>query len=70
MGEKERVSSPKKLTILIEDPYVCQVKVHAFSFIMILLASPWLVPRQSYPFRRNFGRSGKGSFTEKAKMVN
>ena len=29
-----------------------------------------VVPRASYPFRENLGRSGKGSFAEKAKMVN
>ena len=70
MGEKVRVRSPKRLRILIEVPLVCQVNVHVFSLNMILLSSPWRVPRPSYPFRRNFGRSGKGSFTEKAKIVN
>ena len=29
-----------------------------------------LVLRPSYPFRRNFGRSGKGSLPAKAKIVN
>ena len=40
-----------------------------FSFNMILLSSPQHVARPSCPFRRNFGRSGKGSFTDKAKIV-
>ena len=62
--------SPKKLKPLIEYPYVVYVKVHVLSFNMILLSSPERVPSPSYPFRRNFGRSGKGSFTEKAKIVN
>ena len=46
------------------------MKVHVFGFNMILLSSPERVPRPINPFRRNFGRSGKGSFTEKAKIVN
>ena len=70
LGYKVKGSSLKKLKILIEVPQVCQVKVHVFSFNMILLSSPLRVPRPSYPFRRNFGRSGKGSFSEKAKIVN
>ena len=41
-----------------------------FQLQHVLLSSPERVPRLSYPFRRNFGRSGKGSFTEKAKIVN
>ena len=49
---------------------MCQVKVHVFCFNMILLSSPYRVPRPSYPFQRNFGRSGKGSFTEKGEIVN
>ena len=70
MGNKVRVRSPKKLKILIEVAEVCQVKLHVCSFKMILLSSPLRVPRPSYPFRKNFGRSGKGSSTEKAKIVN
>ena len=31
--------------------------------------TPWRVPGPSYQFRRNFGKSGKGSFTEKDKIV-
>ena len=64
LGDNVKGSSPKKLKISTDVPYVCQVKVHVFSFNMIVLSSP------SYPFRRNFGRSGKGSFTEKATIVN
>ena len=41
-----------------------------FGFNVILLSSSKHVPRPSYPFRSNFARSGKGSFTEKAKIVN
>ena len=70
MGDKVKVSSPKKVKILIEVPNVVHVKVHVLSFNMILLSSPWRVPRPSYPFRRNFGRSGKVSFTENARIVN
>ena len=70
MGEKVKGRSPKKLKLLIAVPKVCQVNVHVLSFNKILLSSPWRVPRPSYPFGRNFGRSGKGSFTEKARIVN
>ena len=70
MGDKVRVRSPKKQKNLRKVPYVCQVKVHVFSFNMILLSFPYRVPRPINPFRRNFGRSGKESFTENAKIVN
>ena len=60
LGGKVKGSSPKKLKKLIEVPYVCQLKVHVFTFNVILLSSPQRDPRPSYPFRRNFGRSGKG----------
>ena len=36
-GDKVSVRCSNKLKILIEDPYVCQVKVHVFGFNMILL---------------------------------
>ena len=45
------------------------MKVHVLSFNMILVSSPSRVLTPSYPFRRNFGRSGKGSITEKAKTL-
>ena len=45
------------------------MKVHAFGFNMILLSSTWRVPRPSYPLRSNFGREGKVSFSEKAKIA-
>ena len=34
-----------------------------------LFSAPYRVPRPSYPFRESFGRSGKGSFADKAKIV-
>ena len=70
MGDKVKGSSPKKLKNLIEVPYVCQLKIHVFSFNMILLSSPYCVPRPSYPFRINFVGSGKEWFGEKAEIVN
>ena len=60
---------PKKLKSLIEVPYVFQVKMQILSFNMILISSPQRVPRPSYPFPGKFGRSGEGSFTERAKIV-
>ena len=62
--------SPKKLKSLIQVPYVPHVKVQILSFNMILMSSPWLVTKPSYGFRGKFGRSGKRSFTEKAKRDN
>ena len=70
LGDKVKSSSLKKPIPFIEVPIVCLVKVHVFSFNIILLPSPQRFPRPSYPFRRNFGRSGKGSFTENAKIIN
>ena len=69
MGDQVNGRLPKKLKLLIEVLYVLQVKEHVLSFNMILISSPKRVPRLSYPFRGKFGRSGKGSFTEKAKIV-
>ena len=70
LDEQVKGRSTKKLKILNAVPYVLQVKVHVFGFNVFLTLSQWRVPRPSYPFRRNFERSGKGSFTEKAKIVN
>ena len=66
-GEGSFSEKPKNS---MEVPQVCQVKVHVFSFNTIILSSPERVPSPSNPFRRYFGRSGKGSFTEEAKIVN
>ena len=46
------------------------MKVHVFSYNIILLSSPQHFLRPSYPFWRNFGRSGKGSLNEKATIDN
>ena len=70
--------SPQKLNSLIKLPYEVDAKVHDLSFNMILISSPLRVPTPSYPFRRNLGdqvkgrspkKSGKGSFSEKPKIV-
>ena len=60
---------PKKLKSLIEVLYVLQVKEHILSFTMIFISSPYRFPRLSYPLLGNFGRSRKGSSTDKAKIV-
>ena len=54
LGDKVRVRSLKKLKILIEVPNVVHVKVHVFSFNMILLSLPQRVLRSSYPFLGKF----------------
>ena len=68
-GRSGKGGSPKKLESVIEDPYVFRVNVYVPGFNVILISSPFRVPRPSYPFRRNFGRSGKGSFTKKLKSL-
>ena len=70
MGDQEKCRSPKKLKSLIEVTNVVHVKVHVLSFDMILISSAYRVLTPSYPFRRKYGRSGKGSFSEKAKNFN
>ena len=63
--------SAKKLKSLIQVPYVAHMKVQVPGFNMILISSPWCVPSPSYPFWDfEDERSGKGSLTEKAKIVN
>ena len=69
MGDQEKGRSPKRLKSLIEVPYVAHLKEQALSFNINLISSPLLIPRPSYPFGGKLGRSGKGSFTEKAKIV-
>ena len=69
MGRQEKGRSPKNLKSLMEVPYVVNLKVQVVSFILNLISSPKRTPRLSYPFREKLGRSGKGSFTEKAKIV-
>ena len=46
------------------------MKVHVFSFNMILLSSPKRVTRPSYPLRSNFEGTGIGSITVESKVVN
>ena len=71
MGRSEKKGrSRKKLKSLIEVPYVAHLKVQVVSFNIKLFSSPKRVPRVSYPFQDKFRRSGKVSFTEKAKTVN
>ena len=61
MGIQHQFTTRRKSYFLIQVPYVCLVKVHIFSINMSLLSSTQRVPRASYPFRRNIGRSDKGS---------
>ena len=69
MGDQEKGRSPKKLKSLMDVPIVAHLKVQVPSFNMNLIFSPKRIPRPSYPFGEKLGRSGKGSFTEKAKIV-
>ena len=70
LGDPDKGHSPIKLKSLMDVPNVAHLKVQVLSFNVNLISSPKRIPRPSYPFWRNFGRSGKGSFTEKAKIVN
>ena len=49
--------------------FPANLKVQVVRFNMILISSPWRVPRQCCPFRGKFGRTGKGSSNEKSKIV-
>ena len=69
MGDHVEGRSPKMLKSLNEVGYVAHVKVHVLSSNMVLISSPQHVPRPSYPFWAKIRRSGKGSFTKKAKIV-
>ena len=70
LGDKVNDSSTKKLKSLIRVPYVAHLKVQVLRFNMILISSPLHVPRTSHPLWGKFGRSGKGWFTEKVRIVN
>ena len=70
LGDQVKDRSPKKLTSLICLPYVVHLQVQVLSFNLILISSLWHVPRLSYPLWGKSGRSGKGAYTEKAKIVN
>ena len=54
---------------MIEVPHVEHLKAQVLSFNMNLIFSPQRVPRPGYAFALKFGKSGKGSFPEKAKIV-
>ena len=69
LGDQVKGRSPKELKSLIEVPYVAHLKVQVLSFNMNLIFSPYRVPRPGYPYQKKNWRSGKGSFHEKAKIV-
>ena len=69
LGDHVNGRSQKNLKSLIEVPYVAHMKVQVLSFNMNLFSSLQRVLRPSFPFLEKFGRSGKMSFTEKAKIV-
>ena len=68
MGDQDKGRSPKKLKSLMDVPIVAHLKVQVLSFNMNLIFSPKRIPRPSYPFGGKLGRSGKGSYTENAKI--
>ena len=67
--DQVKVRSPKKLKLLIAVPNEAHLKVHILSYNIILMASPSRVPGRNCDFLEKFGRTGKGSFTEKAKII-
>ena len=69
LGDQDKGRSPKKLKSLMDVPNVAHLKVQVLSFNMNLISSPKRIPRPSYPIGGKLLRSGKGSFTEKAKVV-
>ena len=70
LGDQGKGRSLKKLKSLIEIPNVVHVKVHVLSFNMILISSQERVLTPSYPFLGKFGRKGKESISDKAKIFN
>ena len=68
-GDQGKCRSQKKLKSLIEVPNVVHEKVHVPSFNMILTSSPQRVLTPSFPLWGKFGKSGKGSYTEKADIL-
>ena len=68
LGDQVKGRSPRKLKSLIVVHYVAHLKIQVLSCNMNLISSPQLSPGPIYAFRGKFGRSGKGSFTEKAKI--
>ena len=69
LGDQGKFYSPKKLKSLIEVTKVAHLKVQVVSFNMNLIFSPQRAPRPIYPFRKKIGKSGKGLFTEKGKII-
>ena len=69
VGEIRKSSFTEKAKIVDRSSLCIEVKEHVLSFNMILILSPQRPPRPSYLYPGNFGRLGKGSFTEKLKIV-
>ena len=55
LGDQVKGRSPKKLISLIEVPYVEYLKVEVLTYSVILISSPWCVPRPNYRFRKILG---------------
>ena len=68
-GDQVKGHSPKKLELFIVVHYVEHMKIQVLSCNMNLISSPQQAPGPSYLFRGKFGRSGKGSFTQKARIA-
>ena len=68
MGDKVKGRSQKKLKSLVRVPYVAHLKVKVVIYNMILISSPWRVPRPSYPFREIFGDHVKGRSPKRLKL--
>ena len=69
LGDQEKGRSPKKIKSLVDVPNVAHLKVQVLSFNMSIISSPKRIPRPNYSFGGKLGRSGKVSFTKKAKIV-
>ena len=69
LGDQVKGRSLKKLKSLIVVPYVAHMKIQVRRCNMNLFSSPQRVPRLSCAFWEKFGRTDKGSFTEKARIV-
>ena len=63
----ENLGDQLKLRSLKKDPYVTCLPVKVVRYNIILISSPYCVPRLSCPFRGTFGELAKGRSPEKLK---
>ena len=69
LGDQGKCRSTKKLKSLIEVPYVAHLKEQSSEHKCEPFLCSVACSKTELSFRENIGRSGEGSFAEKAKIV-